>query len=202
LAKRQASSLPTHQWPAQRVGLFDCNDFSKWRWNGRWLSHPFQSFHSILCSVSAVKREDASIHDGPNRRAGPHGPGRFGMDTLRIAQRAVVGISAIKAVEAVDGPAIISEGGIAQTLEHRARARATTLDAIRKAFADAGVTFLPDDGKSGPGIRFKPKSNIGNPQRNSFPTRPKSGRITWRWPLYVAAAKAVRASPQFLRWNT
>jgi transcriptional regulator with XRE-family HTH domain len=87
----------------------------------------------------------------------------LGWTLSELAQRAVVGISTIQAVEAIDGPAIISEGGIAQTLEHRARARATTLEAIRKALADAGVTFLPDDGKSGPGIRFKPKSNNREP---------------------------------------
>jgi transcriptional regulator with XRE-family HTH domain len=87
----------------------------------------------------------------------------LGWTLSELAQRAIVGISTIQAVEAVDGPAGISGGGIAQTLEHRASARATTLEAIRKVFAEAGVTFLPDDGESGPGIRFKPKSNNTEP---------------------------------------
>ena len=84
----------------------------------------------------------------------------LGWTLAELAQRAVVGISTIQAVEAVDGPAIIAGGGIAQTLEHRASARANTLEAIRKAFVDAGVTFWPDDGQSGPGVRFKPKSPV------------------------------------------
>jgi hypothetical protein len=36
-------------------------------------------------------------------------------------------------------------------------ARAESLGKIAKALAAAGVTFLPDDGKRGPGIRGKTK---------------------------------------------
>jgi hypothetical protein len=87
----------------------------------------------------------------------------LGWTLSELAQRAVVGISTIQAVEAVDGPAIISGGGIAQTLEHRANARAATLKAIRKAFAGAGVTFVPDDGKTG----LVSASNPWHPARNA-----------------------------------
>jgi hypothetical protein len=78
-------------------------------------------------------------------------------DTLGTSAGAIVGISTIQAVEGVDGPAIIAEGGIAQTLEHRARTRATTLEAIRKAFADAGVTFLPDEARAAPASDSNPR---------------------------------------------
>jgi hypothetical protein len=47
--------------------------------------------------------EDAKINNGPNRRASPHGPGRFGMTLSELAQRAVVGISTIQAIETPAG---------------------------------------------------------------------------------------------------
>ena len=68
--------------------------------------------------------------------------GPLWMDTLGTSAGAIVGISTIQAVEGVDGPAIISGGGIAQTLEHRVSARATALEGVirvrTKARRDAG----------------------------------------------------------------
>ena len=72
-----------------------------------------------------------------------------------LAKQAGVGISTVQAIEAVDGVPAIS-GGIEQTLEHRVAARAVSIDAVRKAFVAAGVTFLGDDGR-GVGVRVKMK---------------------------------------------
>ena len=80
----------------------------------------------------------------------------LGWPLAELARRAVVGISTIQAVEENDGPAVIS-GGPEQTLAHRTKQRAAVVEAIRKALTAAGITFLPDDGKAGPGIRGKVK---------------------------------------------
>ncbi len=73
-----------------------------------------------------------------------------------LAKRAHVGLSTVQAVEATDGVPDIGEG-VEQTREHRAAARAESVEAIRKALTAGGVTFLPDDGK-GAGIRCKVKT--------------------------------------------
>jgi len=73
-----------------------------------------------------------------------------------LATKAGVGISTIQVIEAMDGTPDIGDG-IEQTREHRAAARAASVEAIRKALTAAGVTFLPDDGK-GAGIRCKIKT--------------------------------------------
>jgi hypothetical protein len=78
----------------------------------------------------------------------------LGWSLAELARRAIVGVSTIQTIEAHDGPAAIS-GGPAHTLEHRSTARATAVDAIRKALESAGVTFLPDDGKAGSGARVR-----------------------------------------------
>jgi transcriptional regulator with XRE-family HTH domain len=72
----------------------------------------------------------------------------------QLAKKAGVGISTVQAIEAADGPAEIAPG-IDQTREHRAAARAASVEAIRKALVGAGLTFLPDDGKAGIGVRGK-----------------------------------------------
>jgi hypothetical protein len=81
----------------------------------------------------------------------------LGWSLAELARRAIVGISTIQTIEAHDGPATIT-GGPAHTLEHRVSARATAVEAIRDALESAGVTFLPDDGRAGPGLRVKIKS--------------------------------------------
>lgn len=77
----------------------------------------------------------------------------LGWSLAETAKRAKVGITTIHAIEAVDGPAGISNGP-EQTRESRTRARNESIAAIRKALVAAGVTFLDDDG-SGPGVRVK-----------------------------------------------
>jgi len=42
---------------------------------------------------------------------------------------------------------------VEQTRELRAAARAESIEKVRKALAGAGITFLPDDGKGGVGVR-------------------------------------------------
>jgi transcriptional regulator with XRE-family HTH domain len=75
-----------------------------------------------------------------------------------LAKRADVGISTVQAIEAAEGEPGVSEGGLEATAEYRGSARAASLDAIRRALTGAGVTFLADDGKHGPGIRFRAKA--------------------------------------------
>ena len=73
-----------------------------------------------------------------------------------LAKRAGIGEATVKLLEAVDTvPNAV--GGIAQTLAGRQALRAASLDSVRKAFTKAGVTFLPDDGKAGVGVRGKIK---------------------------------------------
>jgi transcriptional regulator with XRE-family HTH domain len=72
-----------------------------------------------------------------------------------LAASAGVGISTVQAIEAIDGVPDIARG-IEQTRDHRAAARAASVEALRKALVAAGATFLPDDGKSGVGVRGKP----------------------------------------------
>ncbi len=46
-------------------------------------------------------------------------------------------------------------GGVEQTRE---AASAESIEKVRKALAGAGITFLPDDGKSGVGVRGRLKA--------------------------------------------
>ena len=69
-----------------------------------------------------------------------------------LAKRAGIGEATVKVLEAVD-VVPIAAGGIAQTLAGREALRAESLRRVRKALTKAGVTFLPDDGKAGAGIR-------------------------------------------------
>lgn len=75
-----------------------------------------------------------------------------------LAARAGVGESTVKVIEAADNYPGIA-GGLAATLEHRTAERAACVDAIARACVAAGITFLPDDGKRGAGVR----GQIGGP---------------------------------------
>lgn len=79
-----------------------------------------------------------------------------------LARHAGVGPSTVQAIEATNDVAEIS-GGLDHTLEHRAAARSASMEAIHKALAGAGVTFLPDDG-TGAGIRVKGKTTRSRKQ--------------------------------------
>lgn len=70
-----------------------------------------------------------------------------------LAERAGVGISTVQAIEAAEGAVTIT-GGLSQTLEHRAAARAESIASVCDALVKAGCTFLPDDGH-GDGVRAK-----------------------------------------------
>ena len=71
-----------------------------------------------------------------------------------LAKAADVGDSTIRSIEGSDGEPVIRGGGIDQTLEYRASARADALARIVKALEKAGITFLPANAQ-GPGIRSK-----------------------------------------------
>jgi transcriptional regulator with XRE-family HTH domain len=73
-----------------------------------------------------------------------------------LATNADVGGSTVQRIEA-DTPLV---GGSGTGLDKwREMGREEALAKITAAFVKAGVTFLPDDGKQGPGIRAKaPKS--------------------------------------------
>jgi hypothetical protein len=62
--------------------------------------------------------------------------------------------STIRSRESSDGDPAIRGGGVDQTLEYRASARADALARIVAALETAGIKFLPPDGH-GPGIRGK-----------------------------------------------
>jgi transcriptional regulator with XRE-family HTH domain len=68
-----------------------------------------------------------------------------------LARKADVGISTVQRIEASEG---IPE--VRDDLEWRAAARSTVIEAVRHALVDAGITFLPDDGR-GVGIRGEAK---------------------------------------------
>jgi hypothetical protein len=74
-----------------------------------------------------------------------------------LGQHSGLNYSTLREIEAADDPADTA-GGVETTREYRAGARAESLGKITAAFVKAGVTFLPDDGKLGPGIRVKPKA--------------------------------------------
>jgi transcriptional regulator with XRE-family HTH domain len=72
-----------------------------------------------------------------------------------LANKAGVGISTVQAIEAADDAATVNAGGLETTRDYREAARAESLGKIAKALTAAGATFLPDDGKQGPGIRVR-----------------------------------------------
>jgi transcriptional regulator with XRE-family HTH domain len=65
-----------------------------------------------------------------------------------LAAKANVGISTVQRIEAADDPTVSDD------LDWRASARGESIEAIRKALIQAGITLLPNDGK-GVGIRGK-----------------------------------------------
>lgn len=71
-----------------------------------------------------------------------------------LSKAAGVADSTIRSIEVSDGEPLIRSGGVDQTLEYRAAARADTLARIVAALEKAGIKFLPPDGH-GPGIRSK-----------------------------------------------
>jgi predicted transcriptional regulator len=71
-----------------------------------------------------------------------------------LAKAAAVADSTIRSVESSDGDPTIRGGGVDQTLEYRAAARADALARIVAALEKAGIKFLAPDGH-GPGIRGK-----------------------------------------------
>jgi hypothetical protein len=75
------------------------------------------------------------------------------MSLRQLASRAGIATSTLQMLES-PGRGVI-KGGVPYTLEHRKAARAESLDAVRNALVDAGATFLPDDGKTGPGVRVR-----------------------------------------------
>jgi hypothetical protein len=70
----------------------------------------------------------------------------------QLAKAADVGDSTIRSIESSDGEPIIRGGGIGQTLEYRATARAEALTKIIATLEKAGIRFLPPDAH-GSGIR-------------------------------------------------
>jgi predicted transcriptional regulator len=69
-----------------------------------------------------------------------------------LAKSADVADSTIRSIERSDGDPAIRGGGVGQTLEYRASARADALVKIVTALERAGIKFLPPD-SHGPGIR-------------------------------------------------
>jgi hypothetical protein len=82
----------------------------------------------------------------------------LGWSIADLAKAADVGNSTVQVVEAADDAAAVSSGGVETTRDHRAAARAEALGKIVAACTAAGVTFLPDDGRHGPGIRGRAKA--------------------------------------------
>lgn len=80
---------------------------------------------------------------------------RWSMADLSAA--AGIARSTLQQIEAADGAPGVDAGGLATTREHREGERAESLAKITAALEGAGVTFLPDDGKHGPGIRGRTK---------------------------------------------
>ena len=76
----------------------------------------------------------------------------LGWTIADLAERAGIGEATVKALEKTDGVPIAA-GGIAQTLAGRQALRGESLERVRKAMTKAGITFLPDDGKAGVGVR-------------------------------------------------
>jgi hypothetical protein len=74
----------------------------------------------------------------------------LGWSIAELARQADVGISTVQAIEREPD---IDAGGLETTRDYRESARAESLGKVAKALIVAGITFLPDDGKRGPGIR-------------------------------------------------
>ena len=73
-----------------------------------------------------------------------------------LADAAGVGVSTVKRAGQHDTQPVVGEG-VEATREYREQALAASLAKIGDALTGAGITFLPDDGKHGPGVRARPK---------------------------------------------
>lgn len=69
-----------------------------------------------------------------------------------LAKAAGVADSTIRSIESRDGEPVIRGGGVDQTLEYRASARADAVARVVAALEKAGITFLPANAQ-GVGIR-------------------------------------------------
>ncbi len=58
-------------------------------------------------------------------------------------------------MQAVERAPDVGAVGLETARDYRERARAKSLGKIAKVLTAADVTFLPNDGKAGPGIRVK-----------------------------------------------
>jgi hypothetical protein len=85
----------------------------------------------------------------------------LGWSIAELGRQADVGISTLQRIEATDGEPGISADGIETNREWRETERAKSLAKVAKALAAAGITFLSDDGKGGPGIRGRAKKPRG-----------------------------------------
>lgn len=84
-----------------------------------------------------------------------------GWSIADLAKAAGVGNSTVQVIEAATDAAQVSESGVETTRDYRAAAREESLGKVATALHAAGVTFLADDGKAGPGIRVRPKKAKG-----------------------------------------
>lgn len=71
-----------------------------------------------------------------------------------LATQADVGISTVQAIEKEPD---VDAGGLETTRDYREGARAASIAKLAKALTGAGITFLSDDGKHGPGVRGRTK---------------------------------------------
>lgn len=90
---------------------------------------------------------------GPQIRAAR---GFLDWSRAELARAADAAHSTVQSIEGVGGDARIS-GGPDKTLEYRVRVRNEALTKIATAFAKRGVTFVPDDGRAGQGVRWRGK---------------------------------------------
>src|ERR1039457_675775 len=75
----------------------------------------------------------------------------------KLAKEARVAEPTIKRIENPKHPAA-GTAGLDATRDYRAGARGVIIEAIPGALTAAGVTLLPDDGATGPGVRVKPRA--------------------------------------------
>lgn len=79
----------------------------------------------------------------------------LGWSLAEMAKQARVGLSTVQLVEAADDPADVAGAGLETTRAYRESARAESVAKIAAALEGAGITFLVDDGKRGPGVRYR-----------------------------------------------
>jgi DNA-binding XRE family transcriptional regulator len=98
-----------------------------------------------------------------------------------LADNAGVGISTVQKIEEDKPP----KPGLDTTRDYRRAARNESLDKIAKALTKARITFLPDDGKAGPGVRWRgsrrPSPIVGSTQirTTGLPSRARSTASTF-----------------------